>query len=119
MEAATIDVEAFVPTPLAQWLAYCSRPSGAREQAYSLDRLTDFAGRNEGIRRFHHGLLRTAHRKPEWARRQRLSCWIADRALAKRGQKPRTRVDAWLHPLFPEFEHVLLHVASSLTAGRE
>jgi hypothetical protein len=38
--------------------------------------------------------------------------WITDCALAKRVQKPRTRVDAWLRPPIAEFECVLLHVAS-------
>jgi hypothetical protein len=48
-----------------------------------------------------------------------LDDWITGCALAKRVKKPRTRVDAWLHPPIAEFECVLLHVASSLTAGRE
>jgi hypothetical protein len=48
-----------------------------------------------------------------------LDDWITGCALAKRVKKPRTRVDAWLHPPIAEFECVLSHVASLLIAGRE
>jgi hypothetical protein len=107
----------------AQYVVDCFAISGAREHLLQ-DRFP--AGvRRERIPLLHHGLLimRTGEqqdrRRQEQptstgcvSRRQCVSCEVADALLAKRVQKPRTRIGAWLHPCIAEFDPMLLHVGS-------